>query len=79
MGASVGRCLQANRHEVLWASQGRSEATRRRAGTFHDVGTVGALAEKAELILSICPPHAALNVAREVDGFHRAAATVYRA
>ncbi|HEX4678861.1 MAG TPA: DUF1932 domain-containing protein [Gaiellaceae bacterium] len=69
MGASVGRALQANRHEVLWASEGRSDATGKRAGTFHDVGTVAALAERAELILSICPPHAALNVARAVAGF----------
>jgi hypothetical protein len=69
MGAAVGRCLQANRHEVLWASDGRSDATRARAETFRDAGTVSALAESAELILSICPPHAALDVAREVVGF----------
>jgi hypothetical protein len=69
MGASVGRCLQANRHEVLWASEGRSEATRARAEAFRDVGSVSELAESAELILSICPPHAALDVAREVEGF----------
>ena len=69
MGASVGRALQVNRHEVLWASDGRSDATRARAGTFRDVGSVGALAERAELILAICPPHAALDVARAVRGF----------
>ena len=69
MGASVGRALQANRHEVLWASEGRSEATRARAEAFRDVGSVSALAESAELILSICPPHAALDVARGVSGF----------
>jgi len=69
MGAAVGRCLQANRHEVLWASAGRSEETRKRAETFQDAGTVEALAQRAELILSICPPHAALDVAREVEGF----------
>jgi hypothetical protein len=69
MGASVGRVLQSNRHEVLWASEGRSLDTRKRAETFHDAGTVAALAQKAELILSICPPHAALDVARSVEGF----------
>jgi hypothetical protein len=69
MGAAVGRCLQANKHEVLWASEGRSDATCKRAETFLDVGTVGALAEKAELVLSICPPHAALDVAQSVKGF----------
>jgi 3-hydroxyisobutyrate dehydrogenase-like beta-hydroxyacid dehydrogenase len=69
MGASVGRVLQGNRHEVLWASEGRSAATRERAQTFRDVGTVEALAREAELILSICPPHGALEVARSVQGF----------
>ena len=69
MGASVGRALQANGHEVLWASEGRSDATSERAETFRDVGTVGELADQAELILSICPPHAAVDVARAVEGF----------
>jgi hypothetical protein len=69
MGAAVGRVLQSNGLEVLWASEGRSEATRGRAQTFRDVGTLRELAEQAELILSICPPHAALEVARAVDGF----------
>jgi 3-hydroxyisobutyrate dehydrogenase-like beta-hydroxyacid dehydrogenase len=69
MGAAVGLELQANGHQVLWASAGRSEATRARAGSFRDIATVAALAAEAELILSICPPHAALSVAREVEGF----------
>lgn len=69
MGSAVGEVLQANGHEVLWASEGRSDATRERAQTFRDAGTVRALAGQAELILSICPPHAALDVARAVEGF----------
>jgi hypothetical protein len=69
MGAAVGRCLQANKHEVLWASEGRSSSSRERARTFRDAGTVEALAAQAEVILSICPPHAALEVARSVEGF----------
>ncbi len=69
MGSAVGRVLQANDHEVLWASDGRSEATRSRAETFRDVRTLRALAAEAELILSICPPHAALEVARATGGF----------
>jgi 3-hydroxyisobutyrate dehydrogenase-like beta-hydroxyacid dehydrogenase len=69
MGASVGRVLQGNGHEVLWASEERSDATRERAQTFRDAGTVAALADEAELILSICPPHSALEVARSVEGF----------
>jgi 3-hydroxyisobutyrate dehydrogenase-like beta-hydroxyacid dehydrogenase len=69
MGAAVGRVLQGNGHEVLWASYGRSEATRARAATFRDTGAVAALSDEAELILSICPPHAALDVARALEGF----------
>jgi Domain of unknown function (DUF1932) len=69
MGASVGRVLQANGHEVLWASAGRGDATRDRARQFRDVTDVAAVAQQAEVILSICPPHAALDVAGAVRGF----------
>lgn len=70
MGASVGRALQANGHDVVWASEGRSDETRKRARSFRDVGTVAGVCSEAELILSICPPHAALELAREVAGFN---------
>ena len=69
MGSAVGRVLQAGGHEVLWASKGRSEATRSRAEPFRDAGTVRSLAGQVELILSICPPHAALDVAGAANGF----------
>jgi 3-hydroxyisobutyrate dehydrogenase-like beta-hydroxyacid dehydrogenase len=69
MGASVGRSLQSNGHEVVWASEGRSEQTRARAAGFRDLTTLDALAGEAEVILSICPPHAALDVARSLAGF----------
>jgi 3-hydroxyisobutyrate dehydrogenase-like beta-hydroxyacid dehydrogenase len=70
MGAAVGLVLQSNGHQVLWASDGRSAATRARAESFRDTGTLAALVGEAELILSICPPHAALDVARDVGAFH---------
>jgi 3-hydroxyisobutyrate dehydrogenase-like beta-hydroxyacid dehydrogenase len=69
MGASVGRVLQQNGHDVVWASEGRSGATRERARTFRDAGTLSELAREASVILSICPPHAALDVARALGGF----------
>ena len=68
MGAAVGRVLQENGHEVLWASEGRSDATRARARTFQDAGTVAELAAASDVVFSICPPHAALDVARSVAG-----------
>src|SRR4051794_20734506 len=71
MGAAIGAALRARGHEVGWASEGRSEATRRRAADagLHDVGTVAALAASCDTILSVCPPHAALDVARSVGDF----------
>jgi hypothetical protein len=69
MGAAVGRCLTGQGHTVLWASAGRGPATAARAAGFDDVGTVHAVAARADVILSICPPHAALDVARAAAGF----------
>lgn len=69
MGAAVGDALSSVGHEVLWASEGRSDATRRRAARFRDVFTLDALAAEALVIFSICPPHAALDVAESLRGF----------
>jgi 3-hydroxyisobutyrate dehydrogenase-like beta-hydroxyacid dehydrogenase len=69
MGAAVGETLRANGHDVVWASEGRSDATRSRAASFRDAGTIAALLGEAEVILSICPPHAALAVAAACAGF----------
>jgi 3-hydroxyisobutyrate dehydrogenase-like beta-hydroxyacid dehydrogenase len=71
MGAAVGRCLTSNGHPVLWASEGRGPATaaRAEAAGLTDVGTVKALTGRADVILSICPPHAAADVAWAVHGF----------
>ncbi len=71
MGAAVGRCLTGAGHEVLWASEGRGPETaaRARAAGLADAGTAAEVAERAEVILSICPPHAALDTAWAVQGF----------
>jgi 3-hydroxyisobutyrate dehydrogenase-like beta-hydroxyacid dehydrogenase len=70
MGASVGASGRAGGHRVLWASQGRGADTARRAGAagLEDAGTVAAVAGASDLVLSVCPPHAALDVARAVAG-----------
>jgi 3-hydroxyisobutyrate dehydrogenase-like beta-hydroxyacid dehydrogenase len=44
-------------------------ATRSRAAGFRDAGTVAAVVREADVILSICPPHAALDLARVCSGF----------
>ncbi|MGH3410523.1 MAG: DUF1932 domain-containing protein [Streptosporangiaceae bacterium] len=71
MGAAVGRCLAGHGHEVLWASEGRGPdtAARAKAAGLADGGTVAGLARRAEVIISVCPPHAALDVAWAVHGF----------
>jgi Domain of unknown function (DUF1932) len=68
MGAAVGGAV---RGEVIWASEGRSEATRRRAASLTDVGSIAELTRSSELVLSICPPAIAEEVAEQVfgDGF----------
>jgi hypothetical protein len=71
MGAALGCVLAARGHAVLWASSDRSAATARRAAEagLRDVGTVREVARGSELILSVCPPHAAQDVAGAVAGF----------
>jgi 3-hydroxyisobutyrate dehydrogenase-like beta-hydroxyacid dehydrogenase len=71
MGAAVGRCLTGSGHKVLWASDGRSGQTAARAAAagLTDAGTAKAIAERAAVIISVCPPHAAIDVARSVAGF----------
>ena len=71
MGAAVGRCLTGAGHRVLWASEARGPdtAARARDAGLIDVRTVRKLAAEAEVIVSVCPPHAALDVAWAVHGF----------
>jgi hypothetical protein len=67
MGAAVGAALLAAGHRVVWASEGRSEATRARADQagLEDAGTLAEVA-RSEVVLSVCPPHAAVEVAGSV-------------
>ncbi len=69
MGAAVGRCLAEAGHEVVWAAAGRSPATAARAGEagLTAVPDVAEVAGHADVVLSVCPPHAAVEVAREVS------------
>src|SRR5918992_2039731 len=67
MGAAVGAVARA---EVLWAPEARSEATAERARAAGlKAASLAELVEGCDALLSICPPHAALDVARSVRGF----------
>ncbi len=71
MGTAVASALNAGGHTVLWASEGRSTTTTQRARSagLEDCGTTGELARRCKVIISICPPAAALDVARGVPSF----------
>jgi 3-hydroxyisobutyrate dehydrogenase-like beta-hydroxyacid dehydrogenase len=68
MGASVGAAAASNGHTVFWASVGRTESTyaRARRAKLQDIETVAALVKASDIVLSVCPPHAAQDVASEV-------------
>src|SRR5207244_922870 len=69
MGSAIGAALQAAGHEVLWASEGRSEATHARARAFTDAGTVAEVVERSDIVFSVVPPHAALGLAESLPPF----------
>jgi 3-hydroxyisobutyrate dehydrogenase-like beta-hydroxyacid dehydrogenase len=66
MGAAIGAMLVEHGHVVLWDAHGRSEQTARRAAAAGLTEVEGW--QDAEVILSVCPPHAALEVARSLRG-----------
>src|SRR6186997_1747027 len=70
MGAAVAALLRGQGLRVVWASEGRSAETRERAEAagLDDVGTPAEVARNG-VIFSICPPHAALEVARSLGPF----------
>jgi 3-hydroxyisobutyrate dehydrogenase-like beta-hydroxyacid dehydrogenase len=71
MGAAVAAALRARGETVLWASTGRGLATAERAerAGLVDTGTVAELCRRSEILFSVCPPHAAVEVAEAASGF----------
>src|ERR671933_226973 len=71
MGAALGARLRERGHDVAWTGEGRSAATRARAEAagLRDAGALDALLDRCDLVVSVCPPHAALDVARDVAGY----------
>jgi 3-hydroxyisobutyrate dehydrogenase-like beta-hydroxyacid dehydrogenase len=68
MGAAVGRELAVAGTRVVWCAAGRSEATALRAGEagLDPVPDLAALAATSDLVISLCPPAAAEDVAAAV-------------
>lgn len=68
MGAALGACLVGRGHHVVWTAEGRSVATRARAAAagLTDLGSLARTVEAADIVLSVCPPHGALDLADAV-------------
>ncbi|WSQ07161.1 DUF1932 domain-containing protein [Streptomyces sp. NBC_01231] len=68
MGAQVAAQAVAAGARVRWSAEGRSAATRERAEALGltAVRSMAELASECAVILSVCPPAAALDVARQV-------------
>jgi 3-hydroxyisobutyrate dehydrogenase-like beta-hydroxyacid dehydrogenase len=80
MGVTVASSIKAGGHRVIWASEGRSTVTEKRAtdAGLEDVKALSELTRDSDVIISVCPPHAAIDVARQVinTGFTRVYADV---
>jgi len=68
MGSAVAATVRNSGHEVFWVSEGRSHRTRARAESagFTDAGTLAHLCETCPVILSVCPPEFAADLADQV-------------
>src|SRR5262245_40393542 len=73
MGASLGASLKGRSGQVIWAAEGRSDATAKRAelADLVPVRDVAELVARADVVVSICPPDAAFEVAQQVAGYGR--------
>ncbi|GHI25432.1 hypothetical protein Shyd_68030 [Streptomyces hydrogenans] len=72
MGAAVAACAAINATEALWYETGRSAASTERAAQFGltPVPTLYDLLDRSDIVISLCPPAAAEDLARDVAG-HR--------
>lgn len=71
MGAAVGRQAVAGGAAVRWVSAGRSAATRKRAAAagFIECADLDAALDGADIVMSICPPAGAEDLARSLSGY----------
>jgi 3-hydroxyisobutyrate dehydrogenase-like beta-hydroxyacid dehydrogenase len=70
MGTSVGAEARRGGARVVWAAEGRSDASRARAEAagFEALPDLPALVAASDVIVSVCPPHGAEDLASEVIG-----------
>ncbi len=70
MGISVAVSARNSGRDVSWVSEGRSQETRKRAQdhSLIDAHSLEELCRTCSMLISVCPPHAAQDVARQVVG-----------
>ncbi|MBM2802933.1 MAG: NAD(P)-dependent oxidoreductase, partial [Deltaproteobacteria bacterium] len=68
MGSTIGACAATSGARVLWAAQQRSAASRKRADQagLIDAGDLAAAVRQSDIVLSVCPPEFATEVAVNV-------------
>ncbi|MGA4803506.1 DUF1932 domain-containing protein [Streptomyces lavendulocolor] len=68
MGAAVAACAATNAAAVLWCETERSTATAARAARFGltPVTELAELLDRSDIVISLCPPAAAEDMARDV-------------
>jgi 3-hydroxyisobutyrate dehydrogenase-like beta-hydroxyacid dehydrogenase len=68
MGVTIGAAAATGGARVIWVSEKRSKASQERAmqAGLVDAETLTDAVQQSDVILSVCPPHAALEVARSV-------------
>lgn len=75
MGISIAASAINNGHQVFWMSQSRSDKTRARAEKYDlvEIDSLFRFCQICEMIISVCPPHVAEEVAKSVleAGFQR--------
>lgn len=73
MGISLAAAALQNCPLVFWCSEGRSAATRKRAGQYGltEIATLAEFCRSCDIIIGVCPPHAAHDqaLAIAVHGF----------
>jgi 3-hydroxyisobutyrate dehydrogenase-like beta-hydroxyacid dehydrogenase len=68
MGISLAASTINSGHTAYWVSDGRSPATRKRAEEHGlvETGSIQELCDRCSVIVCVCPPHAAVDVAARV-------------
>jgi 3-hydroxyisobutyrate dehydrogenase-like beta-hydroxyacid dehydrogenase len=74
MGIFIAASAKNSGCDVYWTSEGRSPATRGRAAKYglQEAPTLKDVCKQCSIIVSVCPPHAAEDIANDVvrAGFH---------